>query len=285
MIDTENQLRYFIKLLDDESPEIQKILRTTLLNNSLEIILDDFFHGINLGEQELQRLHELLNEIHPDLVYEAFKQLMNTREEDIGLENAMKILAYWNNPDSKIRDITDHIEDIVEQIRKILPAYENARSQVDCISQVLFTQLGFQGNDLDYYNPDNSFIDMVLSTKKGIPISLSSIVILVAEKLSLPIVGVSLPAHFIVKYDDGVTEIFFDPFNNGEIYSRKECEKFLQQAGIKNNAALLNGCSNIQIIQRMMNNLIVIFSSYEENPQRTEQLKKFLQIFNEIAVE
>jgi regulator of sirC expression with transglutaminase-like and TPR domain len=285
LIDTENQLKHFIKLLDDESPEIQRILRTTLLNNSLEIILNDYFHEVNLEEHDLQGLEDLRKQVHPELVYEAFQQLMTTREEDIDLEKAIKILAYWNSPDIKTRHITYKIKDIVEQICKTDPTYDDSQSLVDNVSLVLFTELGFQGNVQDYFNADNSFIDSVLSTKKGIPISLSALVILIAKKLNLPIVGVSLPAHFIVKYDDGVTEIFFDPFNNGKIYHREECEKFLYQTSIKNCAGALGGCSNIHIIQRMIKNLIMIFSSYEDNPHKAAQMKNFLHIFNENAEE
>ena len=142
----------------------------------------------------------------------------------------------------------------------------------------LFSQWGFKGNSKDYYNPENSFIDRVLTHRMGIPISLSVIYILIARRLGLPVIGIPMPAHFIIKYDDGEDEFFLDPFYGGKIYNREECIHYLHQAQIKNIEEILEGCPNYEIITRMMRNIHLVYTSYQDEPEKSKQIDNLLKL-------
>ena len=90
--------------------------------------------------------------------------------------------------------------------------------------------------------------------------------------------GVPMPAHFIIKYEDGTDEIFFDPFYGGKIYSRHECLKYLKQADIEDYDKVLDGCSNFDIILRLMRNIHLVYSSYKDEPQKITQIEQLLNL-------
>lgn len=280
MIETGTQFEHILKLLDDESPQIQKIVRTILLDNSADIILDSKIHKYNLSEESQHHLSSTLEEIHFDMVTRAMTQLCKAQLEDIDLEKAVLLLAYWNNPEINIQEIVTNLDEMAADIRKQLPLSGHPLSFIDIMNEILFTDWGFKGNSEDYYNPENSFIDRVLDTRKGIPISLSVLCILLAQRIGLPMVGIPMPAHFILKYDNGEDEIFFDPFYEGKLYSREECLNYLEQAKIKNKDEILSGCANYEIVARMMRNIQLVYSSYMEKPEKSNQAEELLKLLD-----
>jgi regulator of sirC expression with transglutaminase-like and TPR domain len=277
LIETATQLEHILKLLDDENPEIQKIVRSTLLENSTEIILDNIIANLSLSKEAYLQLKSALHNIHFELVSQALKQLCESQLEDIDLEKAVLLLAYWNNPDIDANEIISHLEGMATEIRNVMPNSGHPLSFIDIMNQHLFTKWGFKGNSEDYYNPENSFLDLVLFNRKGIPISLSVLYILIASRMGIPLIGIPMPAHFILKYDDGNDEIFFDPFYGGKVYSREECILYLQQANSKNIEEILGGCPNYEIIGRMMRNIHLVYSSYQDEPEKSQQIEDLLK--------
>jgi regulator of sirC expression with transglutaminase-like and TPR domain len=278
LIETGLQLEHILNLLDDDSREIQKILRRTILDNSLDFIFskNDLYEKLN--ETHSQLLDDLFLDLHFEMVFSAMQQLLTYNLEDIDLEKAVILLSYWNYPHTNLSNIVLKLDEIAADISRSIPLTGHPLSFIDSVSEYLNGNLGFRGNSTDYYNPDNSFIDKVLKSKTGIPITLSIIYLLVARRLDLPVMGVPMPAHFIIKYDDGTDEIFFDPFYGGKIYSRQECLKYLKQADIEDYDKVLDGCSNFDIILRLMRNIHLVYSSYKDEPQKITQIEQLLNL-------
>src|SRR5207244_9036985 len=102
---------------------------------------------------------------------------------------------------------------------------------VKTINRYLFIEQKFTGNTQEYYDVDNSYLNKVLERKTGIPISLSVAYMLVGKRLELPVFGVGMPGHFIVKYEADRYRIFVVCFNGGALLTQKDCARFLAQAG------------------------------------------------------
>jgi regulator of sirC expression with transglutaminase-like and TPR domain len=278
LIETGLQLEHILNLLDDDSREIQKILRQAILDNSLDFIFNKNNFYEKLNEIHCQLLDDLFLDLHFEMVFSAMQQLLTYNLEDIDLEKAVILLSYWNYPHTNLSNIVMKLDEIAEVISRSIPITGHPLSFIDSVSEYLSGNLGFRGNSTDYYNPDNSFIDKVLESKTGIPITLSIIYLLVARRLNLPVMGVPMPAHFVIKYDDGTDEIFFDPFYGGKIYSRHECLKYLKQADIEDHDKVLDGCSNFDIILRLMRNIHLVYSSYKDEPQKITQIEQLLNL-------
>ena len=125
-------------------------------------------------------------------------------------------------------------------------------------NQYLFEELGFRGNETDYYDPRNSCLDEVLDRRTGIPITLSVVYIEVARRLRRPVFGVGLPGHFVVQYDDDQYSTYLDPFHSGKLLTVEDCQKLARQItglDVASDSGALAPVSTRYILTRMLNNL------------------------------
>src|SRR5829696_6863359 len=100
-------------------------------------------------------------------------------------------------------------------------------SRVEALNRYLFEELGFVGNESDYYDPRNSMLHQVLARRTGIPITLSVVYIEVGRRAGLRVEGLGLPGHFVVRASEGEGPgVLVDPFN-GRLTDEDECQKRL----------------------------------------------------------
>ena len=99
---------------------------------------------------------------------------------------------------------------------------------LNTLSEYLFDEVGFRGNREDYYDPRNSLLNCVLSRRQGIPITLSLVYVEVGRRLGIPLVGVGMPGHFLVKHQ-AIDDLYIDPFHSGILLSEFECALRLQE--------------------------------------------------------
>ncbi|MGB5098788.1 MAG: transglutaminase-like domain-containing protein [Porticoccaceae bacterium] len=157
------------------------------------------------------------------------------------------------------------------------------RAQLDALAQRARTALvtdaarlcwflaeaeGFRGNARDYYNPNNSYLDRVLATRSGIPISLALIYLRIAEALGLEAAGVGFPGHFLVRIaaPGSATAELIDPFT-GRTLSRDDCRALLHtgtRGTVEFSEQLLQPARKREILQRILRNLKMIYLQRED---------------------
>lgn len=147
----------------------------------------------------------------------------------IDLTEASLLIAAEEYPGLDVAAYARRIDEIAARGRARLSGATDGADRVRRFHAFLFRDEGFRGNDADYYDPKNSFLNDVLDRKLGIPISLAVVYLEVARRLGLPVRGVGFPGHFLTKWelDDG-PEIVADPFH-GAIVSEADCRKILQR--------------------------------------------------------
>ncbi|MCU1486115.1 MAG: hypothetical protein JWN67_2861 [Actinomycetia bacterium] len=136
-------------------------------------------------------------------------------------------------------------------------AAQAAEPTLDGLRRLLFRDLGFTGNDADYYDPRNSYLDAVLERRTGIPISLAVVMLEVGRRLGVPLAGVSMPGHFLVR-DKVDPEVFVDPFAQGLVLDRQGCRlRFHGVHGPEANFddAYLDPVGKLLIVDRQLANL------------------------------
>ena len=171
-----------------------------------------------------------------------------------------RILAY---PDldvtAKLNELDSMGEEIKQSIKKFLPL--RPTQLIEKINDYLFKVKGFRGNIQDYYNPMNSYLNVVLQHKSGIPITLSIIYMRIAHALNFKLFPVNFPAHFLIKHvlEDGNSEIIIDAFNGGRImddYALKELlDQFYPRQNVPLTRTFVEKATPTQVIIRMLNNL------------------------------
>jgi regulator of sirC expression with transglutaminase-like and TPR domain len=131
----------------------------------------------------------------------------------------------------------------------------------------LFEDIGFRGNEGNYYDPRNSCLNWVLDQRAGIPITLSLVYMEIARRVGRPVFGIGLPGHFVIKYDDGKFTTFLDPFNGGKLLNEGECRALAQSivgAEALSDPHLLRPVGAHYILIRMLNNLRAAYFRRED---------------------
>jgi regulator of sirC expression with transglutaminase-like and TPR domain len=135
---------------------------------------------------------------------------------------------------------------------------QSPHANIARLNRLLFEEENFAGNEKEYDDPRNSYLNDVLDRKMGIPITLSLVYQEVARRCGLPVVGVGFPGHFLAKYLASSGEIVLDPYHGGAILSLQDCEaklkaQFGEEAEFR--PSFLAASSTKQTLSRMLNNL------------------------------
>ena len=170
-----------------------------------------------------------------------------------------RIIAF---PELDVRNEISKIDQIGLKIRKTLDNFSQSRPTqiIERINDQLYRKEKFRPNRDDYYNPSNSFLNVVIRRKIGIPITLSIVYMRVAESLDFKLVPVSFPSHFLIKYIlEGESEIIIDPYNEGRIMDDYSLKQLLDQTAPRLSVALTRDfvarASVTKVMIRMLNNL------------------------------
>ncbi len=129
---------------------------------------------------------------------------------------------------------------------------------------------------LDDY-ADNSYLHRMLDLKMGLPISLATLFLLVSRRLELPVVGLSMPRHFLLKYRGSAGELFIDAFHGGRILSLRECTRFMAMVGVQLKEEHLQPVSDKEILVRMLNNLFRVYWK-EGDKRRSNRVAAMLKL-------
>jgi regulator of sirC expression with transglutaminase-like and TPR domain len=158
-----------------------------------------------------------------------FTAFASLPDEKLDLEQGMWLIARILNPQVKKLDLTRQLDQLAERVRAALgkgvdPATADPNKVVAAVRQALHVEGGFTGNVEDYNNPDNSSLERVLATKKGLPILLSHVTVAACRRLDVPIVGVPAGGRYIIKYHGAKApagfaqdDIYISPFEDFKI--------------------------------------------------------------------
>jgi len=142
----------------------------------------------------------------------------------VPLDEAALAIAAEEYPELDPAAWLARLDALAALVRRRATEPRRAAGRLRALCDVLFAELRFRGNQENYYDPRNSFLNEVLERRLGIPISLSVVVIEVGRRVGVPLHGVALPRHFMVKLQpQGGPEVFIDAFNGGALLSREEC--------------------------------------------------------------
>lgn len=277
------ELRALINLLEDPDDEIYSQVSKVILAQGIAIIPElERTWEKSLNEKLQDRIETLIQEIHFSNIEKYLSTWVESGEQDL-LEGAA-IVARLQYPDLSINYLYSIIDDLRQDIWLELNPNLTALEKVRIINHFLFEVHKFSGNIYNMYSPQNSYINQVLETKKGNPVSLSIVYICIAQKLGIPILGINLPRNFLVAYMDESNTFeepvlfYVNPYSKGSVIGKKELENFLIQQGIEPTDQHFRPCTNIEIIQRLILNLIMAYDKmgYKEKINDFQKLLKIV---------
>src|SRR2546428_4887881 len=234
------ELASLVKLLDDPDHEIYEQVKHKLVSLGSEVI--DYLEEVWQKSLDVMMQERIENIIH-HIQFEDVKKGLSIWAMSGSFDLLSGVLAVnkYQYPDLDEQKIINQIEEIKRDAWLQLGYEMSAVEKVKVLNHVFFHMHGFSGNTVNHQDPQNSYLNLVLESKKGNQISLAIIYSLIAQRLDIPIYGVNLPQHFILAYVDETEPtlpgfeahngilFYINPFNKGFIFGKHDVDSFLKQ--------------------------------------------------------
>ena len=277
-----SRISALINLLDDPDETIFSQVSQELLSFGDQVVseLEDAWEN-SFNEILQLRIESIIHQIQFQEVKNRLTDWKNGESHSL-LEAAI-ILTHYQYSELDEKAIRQTVDNLYKQCWLEMNPDYTALEKVGVLNKVFFELNGFSGNKEDYNAPRKSYINNVLQSKKGNPISICMLYLELAERLKLPIYGVNLPEHFVVAYlilplqyldtvDDESVLFYIDPFNKGSLFQRSDIEDYLKKLKINKQDKFFMPCEKMTVVNRMINNLMF---GYNKNGQlaKVEELK------------
>ena len=193
-------------------------------------------------------------------------------DDQLPLLEAAVCIAQDEYPDLDVQTVLGDVDQLLARLRRRCPDDAGALQRLRALNQFFFRDLGFGGNINNYYDPDNSYLNAVLRTRRGIPISLAVLWLELAQGMGLKAMGINFPGHFMVKVNLPNGQVVIDPFS-GQSLSREELSERLEPYKRRNGLVddfdvpvglYLQAAPSRDILARMLRNLKEIHRTNED---------------------
>lgn len=276
---------YQLEFASQDQPKIEileEIASCIPWNIPIASVTEEFADPVQrvLGRSLAPQIHEL----RVDMEMKKLVEESNVTDYS-ELCKAVFLLSSMVDEEASYAEFSDYLDRLFGRIDDLFVLnrkFLNDEVKIHLISKVLFQEEGFTGNEEEYDHPDNSALTRMVETKLGIPISLSVLYLLIAQKFSLPIYGINMPLHFLLHYESRDFQTFIDPFHGGVLIDKKTCVKFLRTNGYGNSERYFGKASTISIVKRMYRNLVHVSRKRQLNSLETK-LSRQLSILEQKA--
>lgn len=257
MIDA-RQLPYLLELLDDETPVVRQTVVRELASLGTKIYDEIKSLPVEITPKEKELLNTVLEvprRVFLKREWSHWFALPNDRER---LETALALLAEYQSGLEFRGTLKLLLDGIAEEYRS---KYQNADAHT--LAEFLFKDKSFTGANDDYYNPQNSNLIYVIKQRKGIPISLSCVYMLVGWRLGLNIRGCNSPRHFLTIVENGSTKELVDCFHAGKVVGENEIATLSRESTLSIEDAFKLEADTVSIVRRVLGNLIFAYQQVE----------------------
>ena len=283
----DNEVKALISLLDDSDKEVFSHIEGKLISLGSEVIpfLEDAWsHAFDAVLQ--QRIEAIVRRIQFENLLEDLKLWIHTNEDNL-FDGAL-LLARYQYPDLDQIRIQESLNQIKKEIWLEINENLTALEIINILNHIFFTTHNFSGNTTNYHAPQNSFINIVLESKKGNPLTLGIVYLTLAQMLGLPIYGINLPEHFVLAYcgiddneqiDKKNVLFYINPFSKGTVFGKSDIDVFVNRLNLIPQDNYYYPCSNKEMILRMIRNLA---NSYQKlgDIDKVDELSQMIALFN-----
>ncbi len=275
----EKELKALVSLLDDDDTDVIQHVEEKIISIGNKIIpfLEKEWEN-NFNSIIQKRIEDLIHTLQFDLL--KGKLVAWKEKEAPDLLEGCWLTATYQYPDLELEFLKKEVEQIYYECWTSFQADMHPYDQVKALNNVLFNRYKFGANTKNFHSPGNSMINVVLETKKGNPISLCIVYLLVAQKLGMPVYGVNLPNLFILTYKSAEQQFYINAFNKGLIFSRKDIDNYIAQLHINTSDTFYEPCSHLDIIRRILRNLVISFEKIGEY-YKSDEVKQLLEAIHD----
>ncbi len=269
-----------LSLLEDPSPVVRKEL--------LKILNAMGPYGLEILSEAAQSSNRLLgwyagsylSELQSVDPVEELRAFIRSGKYE--LETGWMMISRVAHPALDIGGICDQLDAYASRCKELIVQPASSRDHCAIINRVLFHEAGFRGNSDRYTDPNNSFIDSVLQFKRGLPITLSILYLLVADRLSLRIAPISAPGHFVVGCFEETAPFYIDPFQHGKFLTAGHMLKRIETNNLKPDLSYLAPATTHETLSRVCRNLVYHYMESGEESMAglfSDMLREFKEAY------
>jgi regulator of sirC expression with transglutaminase-like and TPR domain len=254
----ESQKAALIKLLADEDPAVYRAVRAKILSTNDESWLRP--HCLSPDPLIRRRVQEIVDHLARQLTDDRFLAFCLNQGEDFDVEEGAWLLALTRYPDINTAAYRALLDSYAGDLLSRIDTAHPSRKSLIALNRYLFRELAFVGNESDYYNPENSYLNRVIDRRTGNPISLCLVYLCLARRLNIPVTGIAMPGHFICRFQSPTDAIYVDAFNRGRFMTKADCLRYLRQSNFGTDEVHLSPASPRRLLLRICSNLHQIYS-------------------------
>ena len=272
---SQSQRRALLSLLADEDPAVYRTVREKLLSCGPPAAEWLRPHTMSNDPALRRRARQIVLHFDRQAADDHFLAFCLRQGEEFDLEQGAWMFAQTQYPLINVEAYQALLDSYANELRDRLRSTTECHEVLTIINQYLFTELAFTGNEENYYDPENSYLNRVIDRRTGNPINLCLMYILLARRLRLPVAGIGLPGHFICRYQAASAEIYLDPFNRGKALTKADCVQYLLNANCSLRDDYLAPVTPRRLLLRICSNLHQVYQRLEQAAEAT-RLQRYL---------
>ncbi len=272
----DKDIRALIRLLSDDDDRIVKTISAKLVEAGCAAI--PLLQEAEIEQPEMAaRIASVLDDIRGGGIERELEELLQADPDHVDLERGAFLLARYAYPELDEGRYVQKLDEMAGEARHRIGSRQGDEEIVKALGRYLFVEQAFKGNTRNYYDADNTYLHRVIERRTGIPISLSTLYLLIGKRLGLPVFGIGMPGHFLVRYESERYQVFIDCFNAGAFLTERDCGRFLTQAGYGFDEQYLSKSTNRAILLRSLRNLVPIYHKQNDRV-REARLSRFIRL-------
>jgi len=255
----ESEKTALLNLLGDEDAAVYEAVREKILSCGETARAWLRPCALDSNPVRRRRAQEIIRHFDRQAADNRFLGFCLKHGEDFDLEQGAWLLAQTHYPDINVEAYAALLDNFAGELRQRIAPYTRAHPLLTHLNEYVFGQLGFTGNEGNYYDPDNSYLNRVLDRRTGNPINLSLVYLLLARRLRLPVSGIGLPGHFLCRYQSTSDELYIDAFNRGKLLTKGDCVHYLVRGNYDLKDEYLSPVSPRRMLARICGNLHQVY--------------------------
>ena len=271
----EGEKAALIKLLGDDDPAVYQAIRSKII--SYGVTAAGWLQRSKLSSDPLirRRANDIIQTFSRQTADNRFLGFCLSQSEELDLEQGVLLLAQTQYPDINLEAYQALLDSYALDVKEALQPGATGESIIATLNHFFFDQLGYHGNEENYYDPENSYLNRVMDRRTGNPISLCTLFLLVGARLKLPIAGIGMPGHFLCRYQNSTEGFFIDAFNRGKLLSKGECVAYLRHTRESFKESDLAPVTPRRILLRVCSNLHQIYTQLAQTEEMS-RLQRYI---------
>lgn len=283
------ELEALISLLDEPNDEIYNTVKEKIFSYgpvaipSLEDAWENSFDHLIQG-----RIEELIHVIQFDSVRKDLEDWVSEGASE--LMKGYLIITRYQYPDVDSAGLIREVGRISQDVWLELNSQLTPLEKIKVINHVIFDVYKFSGNHSNISSPENYYLKTLLESRKGTPLSLGMLYMMIAQSLGIPVYGVDLPKHFILAHTEGMilseeqysgskVKFYINPFNKGAVFTENEVELYIRQMKLDPDDRFFRPCNNKLIVKRLLEELKASYE-HSSNKEKASEIGQLISIIS-----